>query len=290
MRNDYSGLARMRRFTKCHNFMRIDRVKEVFRKDGVRLKLSSPSEFNDPFDSTGVVSGPPMKSFIDEYLSVKTNLLDTKVKGLIVAGDYEELGKIVRDDLSSALESRKVFDDFIRIFCVAAGCVDDNSSSLMWSHYADKSQGVRVEIDFSETPVVPLPICYCASAPILDLIGQEHYSGDIPDMARFLIDCIFTKNLAWSYEHEMRAIFPIADFDAEERCRRGVTVIKDGDTYYWQPNRSAITRIDFGVMADKQKVKETIEMLIENGYQDVGVFLAKKDSRSYGYEYIPYRK
>ena len=289
MRNDYSGLARMRRFTKCHNFMRIDRVKEVFRKDGVRLKLSSPSEFNDPFDSTGVVSGTPMRSFIDEYLSVKTSLHDTKVRGLIAAGDYEELGKIVRDDFSSALESRKVFDDFIRIFCVVAGCADDNSTSLMWSHYADKSKGVRVEIDFSETPVVPLSICYCASAPILDLTGEEHYSGDMPYIEKFIIECIFTKNAAWSYEHEMRAIFPIADSDIDECIRKGVPIVKDGNIYYWQPNRSAIKRIDFGVMADRQEIDNTIKMLIENGFHDVQFFLAKKDSASYGYRYEPYR-
>ena len=111
---------------------------------------------------------------------------------------------------------------------------EDNTSSLMWGHYADSHKGFCLEYDFTETIVdcnkscndikgcnkfllgIPIaPICYSekrfdATAGVLSIIQQVLANEAKIDMKNHFSDvllvvkCLLTKSDEWNYEKEWR--------------------------------------------------------------------------------------
>ena len=265
---------------KFYKYMKLKWLHEVLRPEGIRLLINTPSEFNDPFDSTGQVFGTPTPTFIDNYLQGRQSLRDK------AQAENQSLANMVTKDFAGLMQSRKAFDAFLRFFCMASATSDNNvSTSLMWSHYADNAKGVRLTLDLEGTHISPTPVRYCFVAPSLDLSSPQYFGGEEPSIEKFCLECAFTKDLAWSYENEWRIIFPVDDLDKLERF--GVSVTKEGERYFWHPARHVVKRIDFGVQASNADVDSAVKRLTDDGYDDVQIFVAKKN-RAWEYEYQRY--
>jgi Protein of unknown function (DUF2971) len=97
---------------------------------------------------------------------------------------------------------------------------ETNENLLMWSHYADRGQGICLEFDTAYAP--------------FDKFRKVDYTEDIPeiDLTQVLIEddhdeilrLYCTKSLHWSYEREWRGIHMVADtsFTYETECLRAV--------------------------------------------------------------------
>lgn len=260
-----------------YKYMPLDRLEKIFRSDGVWLKLSSPSEFNDPFDSTGQVVGMPSKSFVRHYAQNRTDLLKR------CRGDLAEMSEIVRDDFSLLMGTRTQFDDFLRILCVSDA--PSAAEPLMWSHYACNASGARIAIDFSDCNVCPVPINYCFSAPFLDVGRAKWFNGDDSAISSFCLTCVFSKNIAWSYEREWRVMFKIDSID--DLKAHGIEVVCKNGIYFWLPPQSAVKGIDFGSQA--KGIDSIVKRIAANGYVNIEINVAKKNYNSYGYTYEPYK-
>lgn len=261
---------------KFYKYLSLPRLEQTLRPDGVWLKLSSPTEFNDPFDSTGLVVGMPSENFVSHYAQDRQDILD------LCRGDMTRLPLFVRDDFADLMKSRRMFDEFLRIFCVTDA--PSAAEPLMWSHYACGAEGVRIAIDFSGCAIRPVPINYCFSAPILDVGRAQWFNGDDTAICQFCMACVFSKNIAWAYEREWRVIFKVDSVD--ELRLHGVEVVQEDGLFFWKPQRSVLKRIDFG--SEACDVESAVAKIVENGYSDVEIRVARRNYETYGYTYEPY--
>lgn len=100
----------------------------------------------------------------------------------------------------------EIFSNHCRLFCVSR--IPD--SILMWSHYAKEHAGLVLEFDFSQSPFDRLgddwivPVNYSESKASFDC---DPGSKD-DQFLRALRPVVATKSKEWSYEKEIRAIFP----------------------------------------------------------------------------------
>lgn len=91
------------------------------------------------------------------------------------------------------------------------GCLSQtNKSILMWSHYADKNQGICIEYDLKNSKICPFvyPVIYKPNPIDFSRLCNTNLSEFDIDMAVFLSTII--KNNVWEYEEEWRIVFPFA--------------------------------------------------------------------------------
>lgn len=140
----------------------VERMRDIL--VGCRLRLSSPTEFNDPFDMSGriMVQGNPseIRKRLDEIM---------KTQGL----RYSDRKKRITDMMSGAdtdgvfLKTQETFEEAVRGFgvCSFAG---DPLNILMWSHYATYHEGVCLQFELARDPKTfakALPVNYTDDYP-----------------------------------------------------------------------------------------------------------------------------
>lgn len=157
---------------------------ESILKDGGRLKLSSPSTFNDPNDCYFGISEENLKKSyrmlqnVAFLLEFKNDPFYQKSKIFMATYNatkratqlysvYDEnpgINMLVktylksRKELSNFFEAYKIgFDDTFKNIIdklrsqTLVGCLTkDNLNTLMWAHYADKHQGICVEYECAD--------------------------------------------------------------------------------------------------------------------------------------------
>jgi hypothetical protein len=168
---------------------------------GARLWLSSPADFNDPFDMRGCVTidgGVKQRERRLRQL-VNANMADlnwkqreSKVREMMTKTS-DELAKIVTASHKSTIERVGV-----------CSFSTDPRNILMWSHYADYHTGICVQFDVARdatTFLEALRVDYSEDYPTINWIE---------DSAEQLKQVLLRKHLDWSYEKERR----IAKVDA----------------------------------------------------------------------------
>lgn len=172
---------------------------------GSTIKLTSPSEFNDPYDC-GVPIRYDLLSEDDMYKlskekhpncseefhqrQVKFAMTNTAKK--LKAGKHDEM---FRKEIN-------YWKDVLGIFCAS----ENYSNILLWSHYADNHRGFCVKLK-SEG------IFYAAGY----MVGSVIYKDEIPELLpgynknmdeehKTTIQQFFSKYSGWSYEEEIRFI------------------------------------------------------------------------------------
>lgn len=223
-------------------------------RDGGMLKLSNPSSFNDPNDCYfGVSEDNLAKSyrmlmnvaFICEYRndpayakskSFKTAYELTK-KSVYVSRVYDEnpaINLIINKFLKTRKQLADYFDRYkkqsddtytgiietLRARSLIGSLTKDNLSFLMWSHYADKHEGVCVEYEFDDENGL-LDVVYSDITNNFDLytvlryIIPAQYFGvkATNEMDPRCKDACYLpflrKTKDWSYENEVRMIFSL---------------------------------------------------------------------------------
>ena len=173
-------------FRKCSNYLFQSLALE-------QLNFSSPSTFNDPFDS-------PIISLLDENdeiaLLMKTAYLNCVKIACFVSNimqpftnDGTITGKVVSD-------KRKKQDDTFKEY----------QNELMWAHYADYHKGICIKYSF------PHSMTKLDSRPndVVTYFRDVKYTKDLSVLSHqnsmTIEDAFFTKNIAWEYENELRCL------------------------------------------------------------------------------------
>lgn len=220
----------------CYKYMSFDTFKKSIKPVGVFLKVSRPIEFNDPFDCVGRITGCPSESLIRSFNRRKVN------------SSTAWNGQNIQFTLSIASHSRRIFDQWYRIFSVCdAAIVGTPAEMLMWAHYGDSAKGVRVGIEVDENFQWVENIAYEDVLPTLDLQRVREWSPFEDDvLKRFLRNCLLTKHEVWNYEKEKRVIFRVDD-----ECLKNLSAVDqsaDVETamLVWSPPKTLIKEICLG--------------------------------------------
>ena len=165
------------------------------------IRLSSPLDFNDPFDSTPAYD----PASIDEWYKRRPDLFYKVGKAFKVSPakrimDKGKMTQNLRRVVDSGEWSKALMQTF-GVFCVSR----NPCNALMWAHYADYHKGFMVEfkIDFSARtprsllePMTPLEVTYTKERPIID------WAAGAGKLELYLL----TKSEDWAYEEEERIL------------------------------------------------------------------------------------
>lgn len=169
------------------------------------IYLSSPDQFNDPFDST--------LPFQYKKRDLKEKKIYAKMYSMACTEwphlTHLEIDKIIKDRINSGAfkngnYSNEWHDNFIKSINAEIGIYslsENNSNILMWSHYADSHKGYCIGLDYN------------ILAQTFGSIGPVTYTNKFPRLSMFpksatddFIRLFITKSKDWEYEREIRII------------------------------------------------------------------------------------
>jgi hypothetical protein len=199
------------------------------------LRWSSPSLFNDPFDTPrqltfGCTTRQIQEALAEEIARLIESRADTPAHAprnlrllltVMASGDAEARNAVVNDlrtegvnSLPDPVGAFAGFDDYwretipkLRILCMSE-CAD---IPLMWAHYAAGHRGAVLEfeaLDAVDSALLTLkPVIYQAEVPQLpptDYWVQQIVGGIPLDHERIFNEYQYAKGLHWAYEREWR--------------------------------------------------------------------------------------
>ncbi len=203
-----------------------------------KLRWSSPTLFNDPFDVprrlTFDCSPRELQQALAEELArlietaapIPPNapaMLRLLLETLLQTGDSPGRQAVVHDLRTEALkhipEPMVGFSEFqahwdqriptMRVLCVSE-CAD---SAPMWAHYADRHRGVVLELEALDSVdgalLIAKPVIYQSAPPRLP--SKEEWVKSLTGQARIDLSNFFTqyqlvKASQWAYEREWRVV------------------------------------------------------------------------------------
>lgn len=263
--------------------MSIETFLKAITKDGLKVKASLPSDFNDPFECTGVVSGVPTDSLVNEYWRLRPYDYITFTKLHYLCGftrnELNDEKDAVLKSLSGLISRRDFLSKGYRISCFSG---DAHNRTYMWAHYGDMSRGIAIAFDFSKIDHLPLQRVEYRDNPVsIDLSTIDH----IEQLQSFFETCVRTKSNAWEIEDEYRVIFARPD--------NGITQTIGKDDF-WTIKSECIAKYVVGCEWENisGSVRNEVRSVITEYGLDLSKFyLAKRDFATYGYkevQFMPY--
>lgn len=223
--------------------MNISTFLKAFTKEGFWVKASCPSEFDDPYECTGLIIGSPSPTAIEQFFAWRPDILKlwTELRFCYGLDPWECRTKsdCVRNWLVKSLREREFLSRGYRISCF---CADGHDEDLMWAFYGDKSRGVRLVFDLDDLDIPLVDVQYAAEPPSVNLDEMD----DLQDgLKPFFDSCVATKHNSWAYQNEVRAIFQGSDDDR-------VKYSEELKIHRWLIPIENVKRIDLGceVMAN----------------------------------------
>lgn len=121
------------------------------------LKLTNPVDFNDPFDccfpsyTDNKFVQKKLKEILKKIPGFKNYYKSAKQNNYDIQSDVSKLEKELKNDFNNLLddirlENWKPIISKHRILCLS----NQKDNILMWSHYADKHQGIVLGFDFND--------------------------------------------------------------------------------------------------------------------------------------------
>jgi hypothetical protein len=243
----------------------------------LRLKVTPPDQFNDPFefllnvDSQHTIADMQKMLSSEEWTKkywAEEDIVHTRWQ--TYEAFRERYLKEVRGNDSLASGAFRAWQKFIEgtkgatisFFCKELGfvCYSEISDDiLMWAHYAQGHRGFVIEFDvnhpfFSDNPNI-MPVEYSTERARAVFHEELDFGNDPLPLAR-------RKCPHWSYEKEWRQMYWLAD------C---VPVERDGRTTYYVPiPASCISSVIIGLRCDEQDVRD-IKKALAYGLQHVKV-------------------
>lgn len=232
----------------------VDRMRDLIVRS--RFWLSSPVDFNDPYDMSAnfSVEGSiaQRKKRIEELLIVQGRNWNQRQKErpAILSKSDAELREVVRATFQKTIERTGIYS-----------FGGDPRSILMWSHYADNHKGFCLQFEVARDPKTLIfkvaTMKYCDDYPVLNWITE------IPDRLEIVIS---RKHTGWRYEGEKRL------------------VVLEGSHQYVPFRPEALQGIIIGCRADDGEVSRLRELLAERsalGYPLPTVYRAFKHNTKY---------
>jgi hypothetical protein len=217
-----------------------------------KLWLSSPTDFNDPFDMAAKIivdsTGPERRKRFDEILKSRGLSWTERQRELprLMAQPLPELEKLAQQKFQERTDKTGV--------CSFAG---DPLNILMWSHYASNHHGVCLQFDVASDPInllLALPVEYNDEYPVVNWITG--FGGSI---AKTLL----RKSVGWSYERERRIV-------VLEMARQ---------SYEFLPE--ALTSIIIGCRADEKPIFELLDQRQSKGLPSPRLYRSVQHDRKY---------
>ena len=191
-----------------------------------KITLTSIGEFNDIFDGAIHQYGNM------EEIEVAAEAMRTEMETHRITAHLSD-GLLRRDDIVKPYieyfktEARLKFRELDYLGTYVCCFSDENSSTLMWAHYADSNKGLCIEYDFNKLPNPKgdllrnsiFPVAY-TSEPIdvkdlLSEMGRQIYQYPL-DAA--VLCTALNKASMWQYEREWRIVWvPDSDHDKDQR-------------------------------------------------------------------------
>ncbi len=198
---------------------------EVLRSNSI--KVSSPSEFNDPFDCNPIpdamtpASRAALKTLVKDELEASEAAKKGAAALWMLAGGSsvsylnaleESLEKTVND--ARLLHSTMMLSmDQLAILCLSA----QRNNHLMWAHYGDRHRGLVIELESNGIFQMG------DDSTIHNRLVPVRYSDDRPSFRYddpLAAGPFRTKGKAWSYEDEWRVIYHQTQFIPRVVCGR----------------------------------------------------------------------
>lgn len=209
------------------------------------LWASIPDAFNDPFECES-------RCTIDDLMKAATQK-DWKVAALDNPTDRQS---IENELLSTITDKKKQLKSHMGITCFSR----DDTSLLMWGHYANCHRGICVEYDASKFSKAMFPVRYTS-----EMIRLTDYKGAELQLA--VIKSFYRKSIEWAYEQEVRTIAMSVELGEQ-------------GTPWHAPTPKAIR---LGVKADERLKAEIKDLCKEKGIE---LYQMKKVPGQYAIEKI----
>lgn len=256
------------------------------------LKTATVSALNDPFELLYQLTG-------SMTMSKAKRQLNQRIKSdgfLAMARNYNpriktrrdlkkfmanNRGKIARNLVANYSDLRaenfaEDADRILRIVCFSEATVDRLDEILIWSHYANKHQGVRIGFEFPdeiEFPFKIIPVQYQKERVALDLTQGLH----APHVKEAIGNNVKVKSLAWEYEREHRMLA------SPKFCTR--KQLQNSEFADFVPfKKEWVRHVDMGVRASQKDIQAMKEFLLRE-YPTVQLRLSSFHSTDYALEY-----
>ncbi len=232
----------------------IDRLEEYL-IDG-DFWLSSPEDFNDPFDMAAHVES---ESTLDERRAKIVRLVRERGSGLSRREREQKIADLMSEHTNNKNKMKDILDDNTRkcgVICFS----EDPRNLLMWSHYCHHHRGFVIQFEISrdaQNLVGAIPVSYGLPFPRFNW-----YTGEPEQMRGVLLN----KFEGWKYEKERRII---RNLDAHKHI-------------HFKPE--AITSIIIGCRSDtdlRDKIWQVLAKRDNLGLQKMQFYKAVKHDSDY---------
>jgi len=213
--------------------------------NGLRIKISDPRNFNDPFEFLprirGEITNEEIEAKFDEPAYRENYFRHHLEQGIVESReDFEVWLEANRAQLLSAmgiayrgrnykpLDFREIAAKKFGVTCFSA----KHDNLLLWAHYADNHKGIVVgfEREFFG------PLIYDVAYAQQRVLYSPVMTGDPRDST--IVSVLRTKSPEWVHEEEWRAIIPW------DLC------IEESGFWFYPVHPSAIKEVVFGVRID----------------------------------------
>jgi Protein of unknown function (DUF2971) len=222
----------------------------------LRIKITRPEEFNDPFEFSPRIVGELSEAQAEEMFAdeefVRQQFKILEDRGGNFAGGYDAFRKIFaqpfcRKELTKRFPSehletmrelaRKNLAQVSEQFAVL--CLSTVGDSIaMWSHYADKHRGIVIGFD-SDHPHFAnrnwFTVDYAKDRVGVDIAWTLRRT-EAPDGTP--LKTLKTKCDVWSYERELRSMFKLSDLDSIS--------LNGKKEYFWKIPKDVIREVKLG--------------------------------------------
>ena len=257
-----------------------DRGVDILRN--LRLKVTPPLYFNDPFEFTPQVVATNPERKIDWLVNNEEQIHEMYLDQVSAGykGDKSRFRKDLKayiPDLLNAVEAnlprliKSLQDKMLEHYSKESGvlCLSKRADSLlMWGHYASSHQGLVVGFDrawkwFMAGPKGLREVQYERERVVLDTSlhpgGEEEY--------RNAEKVVFNKNVDWEYEQELRQVFRLESLPKE----RG----ESGEFYYLPMPASVVKCVILGLRTPSALVEEVGAILDSDAFSHVSLWKAE---------------
>lgn len=247
--------------------------------ENLRLKVSPPNRFNDPFEFAPKLTATLSRSKVKRLIMPKDRLRevwsDLREKGRF-QGSFRDFRRLTRERLSSLVDSyreslsKKAAEnkkDLVQslsqrfaVFCLS----EIRDDILMWSHYSRSHQGIVIGLATShislESDPNLLKVEYSSDRADMDYLERTRLSRQSKQQTDALIR---RKSSHWSYEREWRRFYFVSECiienDALRRC----------PNYFVPIEATTIREVILGCRATESTLSRIGEFQRDNRFQHV---------------------
>jgi|GEM_PF-5622203 len=259
-----------------------------------RLKVSIPSELNDPFEmiprDSGLWTRRKMKKYLKNRQRQNRIYQDHKRQGIVknkkgfkeALKDLDTLADTIVENFQSTdfrdylYDVKARNDKTIRSISYSSELANCFDEILLWTHYASNHTGLRLDFD---SDLLKLPfselrkINYSPERAPVDftLEGGDQFLNQ-------LVNALITKSECWSYEKEFRL------FIAFQQC---YNMVIDGRSLVFVdfPIKSLV-EVDIGLNCSKEHRRRLYDIIKQPAYAHIIVKECKLDKEKFQLNYF----